>query len=335
MNRLLAGRRQVARGCLSLLVAALVMIAFPQPALAGTLKVQKIVTGSLSPPTTTFAIDVACTGSSSSTLNLANGASITLPPKSLFTVCKITEPTLPPPFQANGQFCTYYRVSPPIQSVTINGTTQTVTILNSYQCQTLTGVLKVLKTVIGALSTQPTTQFTIKTNCPTAQNFNLANGQSGTTPSKLYGTTCTISEPTLPPPFTANGQICTWVLPPTQTVTINNPVQPVTVHNTYNCQTATGVLKVKKVVTGPLPTQPTTTFWIKANCPTPIPFALANTQSNATILTYGTICTITESLSPPFTANGKTCTWVLPPTQTVMINSPLQTVTVTNIYNCV
>jgi hypothetical protein len=338
MHGLLAelSRRQVARGCLSLLVAALVMIAFPQPALAGTLKVQKIVTGSLSPPTATFGIKVDCVGYPSSTLNLTSGASITLPPKPLFTVCKITEPTLPPPFQANGQFCTYYRVSPPIQSVTINGTTQTVTMLNSYQCQTLTGVLKVLKTVIGALSTQPTTQFTIKTNCPTAQNFVLANGQSGTTPSKLYGTTCTVSEPTLPGPFTANGQTCTWVSPPTQTVTINNPVQWVTVINTYQCQGGTGVLKVTKVVTGSLATQPTTSFTIKTNCPTAQNFNLANGQSGTTpSKLYGTTCTISEpTLPPPFTANGQICTWVLPPTQTVTINNPVQSVTVTNTYQC-
>ena len=241
MNRLLAGRRQFARGRFLnlILLAGFAVIALSQPALGqdklASLTVTKVVTGSLSTqPTTQFTIFVVC-GNQERTLKLANGASAIVTFNGFVRTCVIHESKLPPPFTANGQICTW--VSSPSQTVTLTGPTQVVTVHNSYQCQGGTGSLVVKKLVTGSLPVQPTTPFTVMVICPTALGFNLANGQSATVPSRAYGLSCSVIENTLPPPFTANGRTCTWyrVSPQTQTVTINSPTQTVIVTNSYNC----------------------------------------------------------------------------------------------------
>ena len=129
-------RRQFARARFlsSLLIAGLAAIALPQPAPAGTLTVQKVVTGSLSPqPTATFTLKVDCAGFPSNALNLTNGGTLTLPAKPPGTVCTVREPTLPPPFQAAGKTCTWHHV-PATQTVPINGPSQIVVVNNSYTC---------------------------------------------------------------------------------------------------------------------------------------------------------------------------------------------------------
>ena len=254
MNRLLTvlSRRQVARGCLSLLVAALVMIALPQPALGqtqsglqywtGKLKVTKVVTGSLTPqPTGRFSIDVVC-GSQGHNLRLANGDSTTISAGGDGTTCTITEPTLPPPFTANGLNCTWYRVSPPTQTVTVNSNlrppVQPVTVTNSYNCQAPTGTLHVKKLVTGTESPQPVSLFTIEAHCGNQYFWKqVYNPNEVVFPLIPLGTTCAVYEPLTPQgTFMMYGKTCTWnPPPPTQTVPINSANVTVIVYNSYTC----------------------------------------------------------------------------------------------------
>jgi hypothetical protein len=129
-------------------------------------------------------------------------------------------------------------VSPQTQTVSINSPTNLVTVQNSYQCQGGVGTLVVKKIVTGTLSPQPTTSFGINVSCQgsTAWALNLANGGSSSLSPISIGKTCTITEPTLPPPFQAAGKTCTWHhVPATQTVPINGPSQIVVVNNSYTC----------------------------------------------------------------------------------------------------
>ena len=258
MNKLLAvlPRCQVARGCLSLLAAALVMIALPQPVLGkpvmtpaeslglkGSLKVTKVVTGSLSTqPNTPFSINVVC-GSQSYNPQLANGASVTYPGIAAGTTCVIKELTLPADFVANGQLCSWYRVSPPTQTVTINlqgGLVQnlTVVVANSYQCQSQPASLNVWKDVMGPISPPPIAQFTLRAVCGGQTHDRSVTPLTGASITGLTaGTTCIVTEPWLPGPFQYNGQTCTWVqMPPlSQSVQINVPWSNAHVYNTYTC----------------------------------------------------------------------------------------------------
>ena len=246
MNRLLAGRRQVARARFlsSMLAAALVMIAFPQPMLGqtqnGNLTVYKKVTNYTWPSTSTFAIKAVCTNGYTHTQSLLTpNISWSLNPMPYGTTCTIWEVQYPAPFVQNGQLCTWHQVAPMSQTVPINSPSKAVYVTNGYQCQTGTGILKVTKLVTGSLPTQPTTTFGIGVVCGWMQafGFNLANGDSRTLSPYTLGTVCKIYEANLPPPFTYNGKTCTWyhVSPSTMTVMIIAPTQTVIVSNSYHC----------------------------------------------------------------------------------------------------
>ena len=344
MSRLLAGRRQGACGRLSLVAAAIAMIAFPQPVLgqqSGQLLLKKVVIDPLHiQPTTKFRIEGHCGPSMAFAVFLANGE--THQGLGAGGTCTITEPSLPPPFTApDGKACTWLQLPPFSQTVTVGNAPITVTVVNTYQCQSGTGVLKVTKLVTGSLSTQPTAQFQIGEICPTATAYQLTNPLSHTSLPKPYGMVCQVIESQLPPPFVANGQNCVWyrVSPQTQTVTISSPVNLVTVHNSYQCQGGQGMLVVKKVVTGPLSVQPTTQFRIGVVCSASVgqSILLANGGSRTFPgINIGTTCVISEpNLPPPFMAPGaQACTWSPVPTQTVLISGVTQTVTVTNSYTC-
>jgi hypothetical protein len=114
-----------------------------------------------------------------------------------------------------------------------------VTLTNSFTCTQQTGQVNFYKSVTNANGSYPSgTVFTLGATCSNGTTWTLSiTTNMGWSPIP-YGTSCTITEPTLPPPFTnAQGQTCTWQQQPplSQTVTINAPTQSVTVTNSFTC----------------------------------------------------------------------------------------------------
>jgi hypothetical protein len=211
-----------------------------------------------------------------------------------------------------------------------------------------TGYLNIHKSVTNANGSYPSgTVFRGSATCSNGSNYaaNVTTGMVWSTKPTPYGTSCTITEPTLPPPFTnAQGQTCTWQQQPplSQTVTINAPTQSVTVTNSFTCTGQTGYLNIYKSVTNAKGSYPSGTgFTLSATCSNGYTQTLSITTATVWSLKptpYGASCTITEPTLPaPFTnAQGQTCTWQQQPplSQTVTINAPAQSVTVTNSFTC-
>lgn len=125
-----------------------------------------------------------------------------------------------------------------------SGPTAFVHVRNNLNC-VQTGRLLVNKIVASdAAAVSASTNFALNVQCTNPSNLNLGTadyslampgGGSGSITS-VTGDVCTVSEPTLPPPFTYNGQTCTWNPP------VVTPVNPqigvdssVTVTNSYTC----------------------------------------------------------------------------------------------------
>ena len=213
--------------------------------------------------------------------------------------------------------------------------------------QLQTGHLNIYKSVTNANGSYPSgTVFTVSATCSNGYTHtqSITTVMAWSMNPTPYGTSCTITEPTLPAPFTnAQGQRCTWQQQPplSQTVTINAPQQTVTLTNSFTCTQQTGQVNFYKSVTNANGSYPSgTVFTLGATCSNGTTWTLSiTTNMGWSPIPYGTSCTITEpTLPPPFTnAQGQTCTWQQQPplSQTVTINAPTQSVTVTNSFTCV
>jgi hypothetical protein len=287
-----------------------------------------------------FPITVACTSPTGGHYALNVHGNISSAPINNLTVgsrCSVAE-TLPSPPQG----CTWQAPIYSPATVTIAGGMNTVTVTNSYTCTPQSGYLNIYKSITNATWPNGTT-FAFNANCSNGYNHT----QSGLVPSTSWsldplphGTTCTITEPALPAPFTnAQGQTCTWhqQAPLSQTVTINGPTQSVTVTNSFTCAQQDGSLTVQKVVNpdpkgiGSMP------FPMTVTCTNPTGNYPLTVQGNSTAapinLPVGSNCTIAESNRPPLPAG---CGW-LPPQyspQSVTIAPGTNAATVTNGYDC-
>jgi Domain of unknown function (DUF5979) len=159
------------------------------------------------------------------------------------------------------------------------------------------------------------TAFNVSVNCGGSGpgSVTLIPPLLATTISSLpYGTTCTITEPALPPSFTSGSDTCTWQqqAPLSQTVTINAPTQSVTVTNTLYCgATPTAptapILLHKSLSHPPGVMAPTgVTYNVTVTCGSSSQTLAVPTSGKATTQQFdvGSTCTIQETLPAQ-------CTW--------------------------
>lgn len=177
-------------------------------------------------------------------------------------------------------------------------------------------------------------------NVPIAPNEQCTVTEIGTLPLQA------------PDPHICDGGGSYWetTVAPTPIAITGNGFHVVTVTNTLHCKP--GSLKVIKKIVGPGGTLPNT-FEITVKCGilnTQYPVPLLGDNGTYTIngIPHGDVCTIGETTPSPqqFTTNGSLVScpspgeyeWVTPatytPSSTIPINSPSQTVTVTNTYQC-
>ncbi|MFO1186359.1 MAG: DUF5979 domain-containing protein [Alphaproteobacteria bacterium] len=195
-----------------------------------------------------FSISATCQAAVPFTRNVQGNNSALIGYMAVADTCQFTE-TLPGPFNHSGQTCTWQAptFSPAPFTITAGGS-NIATVTNTYTCVPQTGTLSIFKLILDPAGSPLVIAGPWGPNAPTFNISANCGGQGpggvslappilvGSIPSLTYGTACTITEPTLPAPFTDSaGNICTWQqqAPLNQTIPINGPAQAVTVTNTF------------------------------------------------------------------------------------------------------
>lgn len=256
-----------------------------------SVSVTKVVSGSGTGSSGTFAVEVDCGAGHDSTVTLSGGDTKTVTGIPGGTSCTVTE-------TGTGQSTSHtYTVgagaagaTPPTFAV-VGGQTTAVTVTNTYAPATV----QVTKTVVGTAPAGVTT-FPINIVCgATTTTLTLANGGTGSA-SAPGGTTCSVTE------TDAHGATTTYSVAGGGSaagfVLTNGATTHVTVTNTYAANPpADGQLTVDKVVAGsPLPPAGTL-FPISATCggtTTAMSLAAGGSQT-VSGLAPGTQCTVTET----------------------------------------
>jgi uncharacterized repeat protein (TIGR01451 family) len=218
---------------------------------SGSLTVNKVVTGqysSLWSPMPMFPIKVTCTDPLGNVTphNLSvQGNTSSAPIQSLVPTssCQIQETPLPPP-PAPPAGCTWQPVVYAPATVPIASGNNTATVTNHYTC--VLGSWQATKQVANPPGTWPSSStFILHANCTYNGNSvfmgsspPITAGTSWGSGSLPNGTSCVITEPTLPGPFVnAAGQTCNWhqQAPLSQTIITNPGLAAITVTNYFTC----------------------------------------------------------------------------------------------------
>lgn len=183
-----------------------------------------------------FPISATCTNPTASYPFNVHGNSSTVPITAQFgSQCQFSEGVLP----ALPAGCTWLTPQFSPQPLTFGPGLNQEMVTNGYTCQTQLGSVQTNKIVTGSPAPAGTI-FTFHAQCSSgfSGSFNITANGGVSFGGQPYGTTCTITEPTLPPPFTdAQGQTCTWHQTPplSQTVTVTGVLVGSNVTNYYTC----------------------------------------------------------------------------------------------------
>jgi uncharacterized repeat protein (TIGR01451 family) len=290
----------------------------------GTLSITKapIAPGDVVDPARTFSIDFSCAYGGDApvtgTVSLAQGETASTPPVFLGSRCTVTEDPLElqdPPDPTDDSWVwlpVTYVPDPPVVVVDSATTPVTVTVVNSIR--QLTGSFSVTKAVVGEGKEggYDGSPFGFTLSCGGTPSFELADGESFDSGEVVAGTSCTLTEVSVPPPtgpeygwdpvtFTINGtpagtgNSVTFVVPevppegtPLQ-INVTNPITP-----------RFGSVTVTKTVTGLTdglaPDAPP--FVVQLNCGVGRIFELsvpANDSATGDDIPAGSVCTPIES----------------------------------------
>jgi hypothetical protein len=275
------------------------------------------------PATSTFPIQVACTGIPTTTVNVTGPTfQQSIPNIPVGSVCTITELTpTGTDVQANCHWDTTY---PKGQSGTIVVGSINLEAHNKLSC---TGTVTIYKTFdptsLAAQMSVPA-EFPVVLACPpipsTTINLDSANQFQYQTPAMPVGTVCTITEQApLNATVPANCQWKPVTYPKGQSITIPNGTGSLVVQNALTCDSiGTGTFTVTKEFDPPLlgsQQPPTAQFPVEVSCPPAVPTTTINLNSGDQFqyqtppMPAGTVCSFHEltTLIPPPPPG---CKWV-------------------------
>jgi hypothetical protein len=269
----------------------------------GKLILKKTLTGGPSGYTGPFTIHYDCGTSYTGDVTITVGTDQTVSDLLSGSVCTVTEPNLPTP--PAGYSFGDPTFDPTTGTVTIpNDQGGSVTVTTNNSLTQNTGSLVLTKTLTGSGASGYTGAFDIVYDCSDGTvhdgTASLTSGGTTTISGIPSGTTCTVTEPTLPsvPGYTFGDPSFD---PTTGVVTIpNNQGGSVTVATTNTLTQNTGKLILSKTLTGG-PSGYTGPFTIHYDCGTSytgdVTITVGTDQTVSDLLS-GSVCTVTEPNLP-------------------------------------
>ncbi len=305
----------------------------------GYFKINKIFNPLSSGFTGTFAIKYNC-GAGDVTVNLAAGGSTIVGPFNTGTSCTVSEPTLPTA-PSGWTFGPPTFSTPNPQTITKGDQAGAVAVTVTNTISHDQGYFKINK-IFNPLSSGFTGTFAIKYNCGAGDvTVNLAAGGSTIVGPFNTGTSCTVSEPTLPTaPSGWTFGPPTFSTPNPQTITKGDQAGAVAVTVTNTISHDQGYFKISKVF-NPLSSGFTGTFAIKYNCGAGVVTVNLAAGGSTTVGPFntGTSCTVSEPTFPTapsgWTFGPPTFSTPNPQTITKGNEAAAVAVTVTNTINLI
>nr|CAA6799800.1 MAG: Unknown protein [uncultured Thiotrichaceae bacterium]CAA6799806.1 MAG: Unknown protein [uncultured Thiotrichaceae bacterium] len=296
---------------------------------SGLIRITKNVTGGTDNQNFTFSLDCAGTLYDVSNIQIGDGdtwESDSIPAGTSCTVNE-TSPTAP------GGFTYGAAQYSPSQTVTVqDGNTITVTTTNPLQ--QASGSLSISKNVTGEPAGFSSPGFSIVVDCSDNsfdQTVTVQDGQTQTINNIPAGTTCSLTEPTLPSPPSGYAYGTPTISPSSVTIQAGSAVS-VTVTNPL--QQTVGSLQITKNVTGQPSGFSSPDFDILVDCSDDTFDQTVTLQAGGsqTInnIPAGTTCTITEPTQPGAPTNYNYDTPVISPSGVTIQDTQTVSVSVTN-----